>query len=78
MDTDRLQVAFLESGPADGIPIVMIHGNLATARFFEHIMSGAPGQYRFVAPDMRGFGDTERKSIDATRVWATGPTTATR
>lgn len=65
--TDRLEMAYLESGPADGIPIVMIHGNLATARFFEHIMSGGPDQYRFVAPDMRGFGDTERKPIDATR-----------
>jgi pimeloyl-ACP methyl ester carboxylesterase len=67
VNTDRLQVAYLESGSADGIPIVMIHGNLATARFFEHIMSGAPDRYRFIAPDMRGFGDTERKSIDATR-----------
>ena len=67
MDTDRLQVAYLESGPTDGIPIIMIHGNLATARFFEHIMSGAPSQYRLIAADMRGFGDTERKSINATR-----------
>jgi pimeloyl-ACP methyl ester carboxylesterase len=65
--TDRLEMAYLESGPEDGVPVVMIHGNLATARFFEHIMSGAPDRYRFVAPDMRGFGDTERKPIDATR-----------
>jgi pimeloyl-ACP methyl ester carboxylesterase len=60
-------MAYLESGPADGVPVVMIHGNLATARFFEHIMSGAPPRYRFLAADMRGFGDTERKPIDATR-----------
>ncbi len=65
--TDRLEMAYLESGPEDGVPVVMIHGNLATARFFEHIMSGAPDRYRFVAADMRGFGDTERKPIDATR-----------
>jgi pimeloyl-ACP methyl ester carboxylesterase len=65
--TDRLEMAYLESGPADGVPVMMIHGNLATARFFEHIMSGAPDRYRFLAADMRGFGDTERKPIDATR-----------
>jgi pimeloyl-ACP methyl ester carboxylesterase len=63
--TGRLEMHYLECGPAGGIPVVMIHGNLATARFFEHLM--ADGRYRFIAPDMRGFGDTERKPIDATR-----------
>jgi pimeloyl-ACP methyl ester carboxylesterase len=58
---------YIESGPADGVPIVMIHGNLSTGRFFEHLMSGAPQRYRIIAPDMRGFGDTERVPIDATR-----------
>jgi len=66
-DTDRLRVNYVESGPADGIPVVMIHGNLATGRFFEHVMEAAPDGYRFVAPDMRGFGDTEQVPIDATR-----------
>jgi pimeloyl-ACP methyl ester carboxylesterase len=65
--TDRLRMRYLESGPPDGIPVVMIHGNLATSRFFEHLMPGAPERYRIVAPDMRGFGDTEPVPIDATR-----------
>lgn len=67
VETARLRVHYLESGPDDGIPVVLIHGNLATGRFWEHIMSGAPGGYRFLAPDMRGFGDTERVPIDSTR-----------
>jgi pimeloyl-ACP methyl ester carboxylesterase len=58
---------YLEFGPADGEPIVFIHGNLATGRFFEHIAVMAPPRYRVLMPDMRGFGDTERKPIDATR-----------
>ena len=58
---------WLESGPETGIPVVLIHGNLATSRFYEHLLPGAPGRYRFIAPDMRGFGDTERVPIDATR-----------
>ena len=66
-DTDRLRMHYLESGPADGTPVVLIHGNLATGRFFEQVMDAAPDGFRFIAPDMRGFGDTEPKAIDATR-----------
>jgi pimeloyl-ACP methyl ester carboxylesterase len=65
--TDRLRIRFLDSGPGDGIPVVMVHGNLSTGRFFEHLMTGAPDRYRILAPDMRGFGDTERLPIDPTR-----------
>ena len=65
--TDRLRMHYIESGPADGIPVVMIHGNLATGRFYEHLMPGAPKTYRLIVPDMRGFGDTERVPINATR-----------
>src|SRR3954468_9691071 len=67
VDTDRLQMQVLESGPEDGIPVVLLHGNLSTGRFYEHLFDDAPGRYRLLAPDMRGFGDTERVPIDATR-----------
>jgi pimeloyl-ACP methyl ester carboxylesterase len=67
LQTDRIRMRYIESGPPDGIPIVMIHGNLATSRFYEHVMTAAPERYRCIAPDMRGFGDTERIPIDATR-----------
>jgi pimeloyl-ACP methyl ester carboxylesterase len=65
--TDRLRVHWIESGPADGVPVVLLHGNLSTGRFYEHLMPGAPSGLRLIAPDMRGFGDTERVPIDATR-----------
>jgi len=65
--TDRLRVHYLESGPADGVPVVLLHGNLSTGRFYEHLMPDAPEGLRLIAPDMRGFGDTERVPIDATR-----------
>jgi pimeloyl-ACP methyl ester carboxylesterase len=67
VDTDRLRVRYIESGPEDGIPVVLVHGNLSTGRFYEHLLPGAPERYRFIAPDMRGFGDTERVPIDGTR-----------
>ena len=66
--TDRLRrVHYLEAGPEGGIPVVLIHGNLSTGRFYEHLLPEAPDRYRFIAPDMRGFGDTERAPIEATR-----------
>jgi pimeloyl-ACP methyl ester carboxylesterase len=65
--TDRLRMRVSESGPDDGIPVVLLHGNLSTGRFFEHLLPGAPERYRFIAPDMRGFGETQRVPIDATR-----------
>jgi pimeloyl-ACP methyl ester carboxylesterase len=66
-ETPRLRIHYIESGPAGGVPVVMIHGNLSTGRFFEHLFEGAPDGYRFIAPDMRAFGDTEHKPMDATR-----------
>jgi pimeloyl-ACP methyl ester carboxylesterase len=67
VDTERLRMHLVESGPQDGVPVVLIHGNLSTGRFFEHLFEDAPERYRLIAPDMRGFGDTERVPIDATR-----------
>ena len=65
-DTGRLRMHYLESGPADGTPVVLLHGNLSTGRFYEHLMPELP-QYRVLAPDMRCFGDTEAAPLDATR-----------
>jgi len=65
-DTDRIRMHALESGPADAPVIVMVHGNLSTGRFYEHLMP-ALTEYRVVAPDMRGFGRSQDAPIDATR-----------
>jgi pimeloyl-ACP methyl ester carboxylesterase len=65
--TGRLRMHYLESGPPGGVPVIMVHGNLSTGRFFEHLFPGAPAGYRMIAPDMRGFGDSDPAPIDATR-----------
>ena len=64
--TSRLDTHYIEGGNPDGAPIVFVQGNLASGRFYEHLF-GALGDYRLIAPDMRGFGDSESASIDATR-----------
>jgi pimeloyl-ACP methyl ester carboxylesterase len=65
--TSRLLTSWLESGPEDGVPVVLVHGNLSTGRFYEQILPGAPERFRFVVPDMRGFGRSEKADLDATR-----------
>src|SRR3954451_21155768 len=67
VDTDRLGMQVHESGPEDGIPVVLIHGNLSTGRFYEHLFDVAPERYRLIAPDMRSFGDSDPVPVDATR-----------
>ncbi len=67
IDTPRLAIHTLTSGPADGIPVLFVHGNASSATYWEETMLALPPQYRGIAPDLRGYGDTEDKLIDATR-----------
>ncbi len=67
IETSRLKTHVYQYGPEDGIPVLMIHGNLSTGRFYEHLWPRAPDGYRFIAPDMRCFGRSEAKPLDATR-----------
>jgi pimeloyl-ACP methyl ester carboxylesterase len=32
--TSRMEISYVESGPQDGIPVVLVHGNLSTGRFY--------------------------------------------
>jgi len=35
--TGRLRMHLIEVGPEDGVPVVLLHGNLSTGRFYEHL-----------------------------------------
>lgn len=65
--TSRLRTHYLEAGPEDGVPVLLVHGNLSTGRFYEHILAVAPPGYRLIAPDMRSFGRSQRLPLDATQ-----------
>ena len=67
IDTPRLKTHVLLSGPEDGVPVVFIHGNASSATYWEDTMLSLPAGFRGIAPDLRGYGDTEDKRIDATR-----------
>jgi len=64
--TSRLQTNLI-TGPVGGAPVVFIHGNVSSGRFFEETIAALPPRFRGIAPDLRCFGDSETKPIDATR-----------
>src|SRR5262245_35523033 len=65
--TARGRTRVLSSGDKAGTPVVFIHGNVSSARFFAEIMAALPSGLRALAPDLRGFGDAEPLPVDATR-----------
>jgi pimeloyl-ACP methyl ester carboxylesterase len=65
--TSRLRIHALSCGPRKTTTAVFLHGNASAARFWEETMLGLPTDIRALAPDLRGYGRTEAKPIDATR-----------
>lgn len=67
IDTSRIRTHVLTAGQEGGEPVVFIHGNAMSAICWEELMLKLPAGYWAIAPDLRGYGDTEDKLIDATR-----------
>jgi pimeloyl-ACP methyl ester carboxylesterase len=67
VETPRLRTHVLSSGPAEGVPVLFVHGNVSSATFWEETMLALPSGYRAITPDLRGYGDSEFKPLDATR-----------
>jgi len=67
IQTERLNTHVLSCGPEDSTPVVFLHGNFSSATYWEETMLALPPGLRAVAPDLRGYGWTEDKLIDARR-----------
>ena len=67
IQTDRINTHVLTAGADDGTPVVFIHGNFSSATYWEETMLAMPDGYRAIAPDLRGYGDTEDLPIDGSR-----------
>ncbi|BCJ66769.1 alpha/beta hydrolase [Polymorphospora rubra] len=55
------------AGPADGTPVLLIHGNCSSGAFWYPLLRHLPATLRIVAPDLRGYGATDAAPVDATR-----------
>ncbi|MFI5893636.1 alpha/beta fold hydrolase [Actinoplanes sp. NPDC051513] len=57
----------LVSGPDDGTPVLLVHGNCSSADFWRPLLRHLPPTLRVVVPDLRGYGRSETAPVDATR-----------
>jgi non-heme chloroperoxidase len=54
----RLEVA--EQGPADGLPLLLLHGITDSWRSFDPVLPYLGPQWRAIAPSQRGHGDSDK------------------
>jgi pimeloyl-ACP methyl ester carboxylesterase len=58
--TRRIRMNMLtREGSGDGQPVLLVHGNVSSALFYQETLLALPTGFRGLAPDLRGFGDTE-------------------
>lgn len=63
-----LEIAYEESGPADGTPVVLLHGFPYDVRAYDEVASRlAAAGCRAVVPYLRGYGPTRFLSADTPR-----------
>lgn len=60
IDIRGLAHRVLHWGPAEATPIFLLHGFQDCADTFQFLVDALPRDLRFVAPDWRGFGGSER------------------
>lgn len=58
-------IHFVEGGSSDGLPVVLLHDNLASSRWWEAVQESLPFRYYSLAPDLRGYGLTEYQPVTA-------------
>jgi pimeloyl-ACP methyl ester carboxylesterase len=57
LDIGKEKLAYLDLG-AGKETLVLIHGNMSSGIHYKPIIERLENQYRIIAPDMRGFGDS--------------------
>jgi len=68
VETPRLWMHVLTSGRETGHAVFFLHGNASSSTIWEETLLGLPPHFRGIAPDLRGYGSTDRSAIiDATR-----------
>jgi pimeloyl-ACP methyl ester carboxylesterase len=62
-----LNMNVLFAGDKKGTPVIFLHGNFSSAFWWVDVLLTIPEGYYAIAPDLRGYGWTEDKLIDATQ-----------
>ncbi len=67
IQTSRLQISYLETQSKASQTVVFIHGNASSSVYWKGTMNALDEKFRGIAPDLRGYGDTQDVLIDATK-----------
>ena len=60
MNVNGINLAVIDEGPRDGTPVVLLHGFPDRGSMWRHqIAALSAAGYRVLAPDQRGFGDSD-------------------
>ena len=66
--TSRLTMHVLSGGSQPGDrPVLFVHGNVSSGVFFRDDLTRLPPGFCGLAPDLRGYGQTEPKALDVAR-----------
>ena len=55
----ELDLHYLAWGPEDGPTVVLVHGGVAHAHWWDYVAPALAARYRVIAPDLRGHGDSD-------------------
>ncbi|MFL9922828.1 alpha/beta hydrolase [Herbaspirillum lusitanum] len=68
IDTDKLRIAYEESGPADAPTVLLVHGWPDDVRTWDHFLQPLRNAgYRVIRPYLRGYGPTRFLDDDTPR-----------
>lgn len=59
LDVDGVRVFYRETGPADALPVLLLHGFPSGSHQYRRLMDALGDRHRLIAPDYPGFGHTE-------------------
>ncbi|MEO9108668.1 MAG: haloalkane dehalogenase [Jatrophihabitantaceae bacterium] len=70
-ETGTLQIAWVEAGPADGQPVLLLHGEPSWSFLYRHMIPVlADAGLRAIAPDLVGFGRSDKPTQPADHSYA--------
>ncbi|KIG11957.1 Beta-ketoadipate enol-lactone hydrolase [Enhygromyxa salina] len=67
ISTSRLDTHLWLAGAPGKPAILLLHGNVSSAVFFDRVQAALGERYFVIAPDLRGYGRSQVKPVDATR-----------
>ncbi|HEX2131324.1 MAG TPA: haloalkane dehalogenase [Actinophytocola sp.] len=70
-DVEGIRVAYVEAGPADGPVVLLLHGEPSWSFLYRHVLRVlADAGIRAVAPDLVGFGRSDKPAAVADHTYA--------